>query len=139
MIRRDPLVLLHRALHRSRLLQIGLLAAFWACGEAIVRLTGFPIPGGIVGMGLALLALGARGLRVASVKRGADWFLAEMLLFFVPAVLALLDHREFLGLLGLKILAIILLSTTAVMCVTALTIDLCYRWSDRHERISPVA
>jgi holin-like protein len=73
------------------------------------------------------------------MKRGADWLLAEMLLFFVPAVLALLDHREFLGLLGLKILAIIVLSTTMVMGVTALTVDLCYRWSDGHDRTSPVA
>jgi holin-like protein len=139
MIRRNPLILIHRALRHSRLLQIALLAAFWAFGETITRVTGLPVPGGIVGMGLALLALGARSLRVASMKRGADWFLAEMLLFFVPAVLALLDHREFLGLLGLKILAIILLSTMAVMCVTALTIDLCYRWSDGNERTSPVA
>ena len=139
MIRRDPLILIHRALRRSRLLQIALLAAFWAVGETITAVTGLPIPGGIVGMGLALFALGARRLRVASMKRGADWFLAEMLLFFVPAVLALLDHSEFLGLLGLKILAIILLSTMAVMCVTALTIDLCYRWSDGNERTSPVA
>jgi len=65
------------------------------------------------------------------MKRGANWLLAEMLLFFVPAVLALLDHGELIGLLGLKIFAIILLSTTAVMCVTALTVDACYRWSER--------
>jgi len=33
------------------------------------------------------------------MKRGADWLIAEMLLFFVPAVLALLNHKEFIGLL----------------------------------------
>jgi len=132
------LVLIHRLFRRSRALQIGLVGAFWLAGEAIVRLTELPIPGGIIGMGLALAALYEHGLPIMTVKRGADWFLAEMLLFFVPAVLALLDHRELLGLLGVKIIAIILLSTTVVMAVTALTVDLCYRWRDSHGHSSSV-
>ena len=118
-------------MRRNRLAQLALVAAFWLAGEAFVRLTGFPLPGGIIGLALALALLLAGGLKVASMKRGANWLLAEMLLFFVPAVLALLDHGELIGLLGLKIFAIILLSTTAVMCVTALTVDACYRWSER--------
>ncbi len=139
MLRRDILILVHRRFRRSRLLQVALVAAFWLAGEAIARTTGLPVPGSIIGLGLALAALCARGLNVASLKRGANWFLADMLLFFVPAVLAILDHREFLGILGLKVFGIILISTTAVMCVTALTVDLCYRWSERDERTSPVA
>jgi len=59
-----------------------------------------------------------------------------MLLFFVPAVLAALDHREFLGLLGLEILVIILISTALVMAATAFTIDLILRWSDNNERLA---
>jgi holin-like protein len=39
-----------------------------------------------------------------------------------------LNHRDFLGVLGLKILAVIILSTIAVMVVTAIVVDLCYRW-----------
>jgi holin-like protein len=128
-----------RLLRRSRLAQLGLVAAFWLAGEMVVRLTGLPLPGSIVGMVLALIAFFAGGLHVGSMKRGANWLLAEMLLFFVPAVLALLDHRELAGLLGLKILAVIVLSTTAVMCVTALTIDLCYRWTEGHESDRAVA
>ena len=62
------------------------------------------------------------------MRRGANWFLADMLLFFIPAILAVLDHREFLGLLGLKILAVILTGTGIVMAVTALCVDLFYRW-----------
>jgi holin-like protein len=116
-----------------------LIGVFWAAGEALARTTGLPLPGGIIGMALALTLFLAGGLKVASMKRGANWMLAEMLLFFVPAVLALLDHHELFGLLGLKIFALIVLSTTAVMCVTALTVDLCYRWSSRHDDSSAVA
>ncbi len=120
--------------HRYRLAQIGLLVVLWLVGSEIVRALGLPIPGGMVGMFVALALLATGGVSLFSIKRGAEWFIAEMLLFFVPAVLAVLDHREFLGLLGLKILAIILVSTAMVMGATALTIDLILRWSERHER-----
>jgi holin-like protein len=50
-----------------------------------------------------------------------------MVLFFVPAVLAVLDHRELLGLVGLKVIGVIVGSTLAVTGVTGLTVDLCYK------------
>ncbi|MGJ4998585.1 CidA/LrgA family protein [Bradyrhizobium sp. HKCCYLS3077] len=139
MTHRNIALPLRRLLRRNRLVQIGLLGLFWAAGEALARATGLPLPGGIIGMALALLLFLAGGLKVANMKRGANWMLAEMLLFFVPAVLALLDHRELFGLLGLKIFAVIIVSTTAVMCVTALTVDLCYRWTERHDTARAVA
>ena len=121
-------VVWRRRCRASRLFQILLMLAFWLAGEAIVRATGLPLPGAIVGMFVVSALLGSKRLSVLTVRRGARWFLAEMLLFFVPAVLALLDHPEFLGILGLKVLAVVALGTLLVMTVTALFIDLCYRW-----------
>ncbi|MFC4625680.1 CidA/LrgA family protein [Daeguia caeni] len=128
----DLLIRFRYALHQSRLMQIGTLSAFWLLGEGIVRLVHLPIPGGVVGMMLVLALLLSGRISLFSMKRGADWFLAEMLLFFVPAVLAVLDHRELIGLLGVKIMTVILLGTVTVMSITALTVDLCLRWSMRH-------
>lgn len=121
-------------MHHNLIAQMLLIGLFWFIGEIIARFTHIPLPGGIIGLGLVLLALGFGWLSLSSMKRGANWLLAEMLLFFVPAVLALLDHKEFIGLLGLKILLVILAGTFVVMSVTALTIDLCYRWTLRHEK-----
>lgn len=45
------------ALHHSRLMQIATLVGFWLAGEAFVRLSGLPLPGGIVGMALVLALL----------------------------------------------------------------------------------
>ncbi len=125
-------VLLRSTLRRSRLLQIALIVLFSLLGQALAQACGLPIPGGVVGMALVLVLLATRRLRVRNVRRGASWLLGEMLLFFVPAVMSLLDHREFLGLLGLKLLAVILLGTALVMASTALTIDFCYRWMNRN-------
>lgn len=120
------------ALHNSRLMQIATLFGFWLAGEAFVRLVGLPLPGGIVGMALVLVLLLSGRISLFSMKRGAEWFLAEMLLFFVPAVLAVLEHQELLGMLGVKIMAVILVGTLTVMTVTALTVDMCYRLSVRY-------
>jgi holin-like protein len=114
---------------KSRIAQIGLILGFWLIGEAIVRATGLPMPGSIVGMALTLLLLLSRRVSAFSLRQGAEWFLAEMLVFFVPAVLAVIDHREFLGLVGLKILLIILTGTMIVMAVTGLVVDFCLRWT----------
>ncbi|MDQ0504812.1 CidA/LrgA family protein [Xanthobacter agilis] len=126
-------VLFRTALHHSGLLQIAVLALFWMLGEAVVRLAHVPLPGGIIGMAVVLALLASGWIRPIAVRRGASWLIAEMLLFFVPAVMAVLDHHEFVGLLGLKIVAVILVGTVLVMGGTALTVDLCYRWRARRE------
>jgi len=115
-----------RRCRSSLLLQIFLILLFWLTGEVIARVTGLPIPGAIIGLLIVLALLGSKRLNVCTVRRGAQWFLAEMLLFFVPAVLAVLEHKELIGLLGLKILTVILLGTFIVMIVTAAVIDVCY-------------
>lgn len=125
-------IVLRNALRRSRVLQITLIVLFSLAGQAMATFLALPIPGGVIGMALMLVLLATRRLRVRNVQRGASLLLGEMLLFFVPAVMSLLDHREFLGLLGVKLLIVIALGTVLVMVGTALTIDLCYRWMDRH-------
>lgn len=132
MSRRDLTHTVRSLFYHSRIAQIGVLVGFWWFGEMVVRSLSLPVPGGVVGMVLVLALLLTKRVSLFSFKRGADWFLAEMLLFFVPAVLALLDHREFIGLTGLKILAVILIGTLTVMSVTALTVDFIYSRIKNH-------
>lgn len=131
MVHRKLFTAARRRLRSSRLLQIGLVVIFWLIGDALTRTTGWPLPGGILGMAILLLLFASGSLSHASLRHGANWFIAEMLLFFVPAVLAVLDHQELLGILGLKILAVIVLSTVLVMGVTALVVEFCFRAMSR--------
>lgn len=129
-----PLRLITRlryALRRSRMLQIGVLLGFWLLGQGLSHLIGLPVPGGIIGMALVLALLAGGVIRPPSIHRGANWLIAEMLLFFVPAVMVVLDHRELLGLMGLKLAAAIVAGTVLVMAGTALTVDFCCRWRMR--------
>lgn len=127
-----------RILHRNAVLQVGAMLGFWLLGEALVRLSGLPVPGSVIGLALVLLLLATRRMSPLSVRRGANYFLADMLLFFVPAVLAVLNHPEFLGLMGLKILFVIVASTVSVMVVTAFVVDRCYCWRAQHARSAGV-
>ena len=121
-----------RMLQRTRLMQIAMLGGFWFAGDLAARAVGLPVPGGVLGMIGMLVLLGTGLLKVSSVRLGARTLLAEMLLFFVPSVLAILDHQEFIGTVGLKVVAVILVGTVLVMTSTAMTVELCYRWRVRH-------
>jgi holin-like protein len=107
--------------------QIALVLALWLLGQLLVRWTALPLPGAVAGMLILLVLLATRRLELGCVKAGADWFLAEMLLFFVPAALAVQDHRELLGWVGLKVLLVILVGTAVVMVATALLVELASR------------
>lgn len=122
------------ACYLNRALQIAFIIAFWLVGEFAVRLSHLPVPGGIAGLFILLSFLSSGWISVIRLQHGANLFLAEMLLFFVPATLVVLDHREFMGWVGLRILAVILLSTVTVMGVTAITVDLCFVWLENSRK-----
>ena len=113
---------------RGRILvQIAMIWLICLAGEAIVAWLHLPVPGSIAGMFLLLAALMTGKIPASAFASGADWLLREMLLFFVPVVLVVLNHREFFGWIGLKILFAILLGTFVVMVSTAFTVDLWWR------------
>jgi len=115
------------AVRANRWLQALLIAAFWGGGEALVRLARVPLPGSIAGLLLLLALLAAGIVDVRDIERGAGLLLGEMMLFFVPAVVAVVDHPEWAGGLGLKLLAAIVVGTLAVMVVTGGVVELCCR------------
>lgn len=121
-------------LRRSRWLQIIFLTAFWFLGQLISKKFNIPIPGSVIGFFLVLISLGSGWIRVGSLALGAEWFLAEMLLFFIPAVPAVINYPEFMGWIGLKILAIILSGTMIVMVGTAYIVDLCFHRIEKHPK-----
>mgnify|MGYP001583651363 FL=1 len=81
-----------------------------------------------------LLATFATGLvKPAALQLGAGVLMAEMLLFFIPALMSLLDYGGLVRNDGWRILLVIGVSTLAVMLVTAFTVEIVCRWKVRHE------
>lgn len=116
------------------IIQMAFIIVLWKVGDIIAYLTHLPVPGSVIGMVILLILLKIKFVRLSSVKKGAGFFLAMMLLFFVPAVLAILNHPEFIGWTGLKILLVIFVGTAVVMTCTALTIELYFRFKARNNK-----
>ncbi|MDH4551393.1 CidA/LrgA family protein [Pseudomonas sp. BN607] len=115
------------------LVELAILCALFLLGGQLARWLGWPIPGGVMGLALLLILFASGVLKPAMLQLGAGWLMAEMLLFFIPALMSLLDYGALIRDEGWRILLVIALSTLMVMVVTALTVELVCRWSLRHE------
>ncbi|WP_176063980.1 CidA/LrgA family protein [Anaeromyxobacter diazotrophicus] len=100
------------------LLQIAALLPFWAAGAALAAALHLPVPGPVLGLGLLLAALQLGLVRPAWFEEGASWLIRHMLLFFVPAAVGVVAYPALLGGEGLRILAVVAVSTVAVMVAT---------------------
>ena len=118
----------------ARLLaELAVLLALFLLGGQLAAWLGWPIPGGVMGLAMLLLAFACGMVKPATLQLGAGWLMAEMLLFFIPALMSLLDYGALLRSEGWRILLVIALSTLMVMVVTAGTVELVCRWRLRHE------
>ncbi|CCP08635.1 CidA/LrgA family protein [Erwinia amylovora] len=108
-------------------LQVALVMAIFIISEQLVSWLCLPLPANIVGMLLLLAMIVLRVLPLGWVKAGASWLLAEMLLFFIPAVVAVVNYADLLRVEGGRILLVIVISTLLVMAATSLVVDRVYR------------
>ncbi|BDB21874.1 CidA/LrgA family protein [Pseudomonas sp. CYM-20-01] len=115
------------------LIELVVLLAIYLFGCQLAVWWAWQIPGGVVGLGLLLMVFASGLVKPAALQLGAGVLMAEMLLFFIPALMSLLDYGGLLRNDGWRILLVIGLSTLAVMLVTAFTVELVCRWRLRHE------
>ncbi|WP_205904671.1 CidA/LrgA family protein [Diaphorobacter sp. HDW4A] len=108
-------------------LQIVLLSSIWAAMDLARQRFGWSMPAGLIGFGLLAVGLFTGLVKVQWLRGGTHWLLAEMLLFFVPAMLVITEYGDLVCHQGLRILAVIVASTACVMVVTALAVDRVYR------------
>lgn len=103
--------------------ELAVLLAIYLFGCQWVAWFDWPIPGGVIGMGLLLLAFASGLVKPATLQMGAGLLMGEMLLFFIPALMSLLDYGGLLRDDGWRILLVIGVSTLTVMLVTAFTVE----------------
>ena len=109
-------------------LQVSLLSAIWISMDWLRQRYGWSMPAGLIGFGLLAVGLFSGLVKARWLQTGTNWLLAEMLLFFVPAMLVVTEYPDLIRHQGLRILAVIVASTACVMAVTALAVDRVYRF-----------
>ncbi|WP_245895927.1 CidA/LrgA family protein [Deinococcus irradiatisoli] len=71
---------------------LGLLLAFAALGDALVRLSHLPVPGSVLGLLLLWLALGLGWVKLGWLEAAADHLLGILGLLFVPATVGFVGY-----------------------------------------------
>ena len=109
-------------------LQIAALSAIWIVMDALRQHFGWSLPAGLTGFALLAIGLFSGLVKASWLQAGTNWLMAEMLLFFVPAMLVVTEYPDLIRQQGLRILVVIVASTACVMAVTALAVDRVYRF-----------
>ncbi|WP_028535722.1 CidA/LrgA family protein [Paludibacterium yongneupense] len=103
--------------------QVALISALlWICNLVVAHL-GLPVPGSVLGLGILALLLISGAIPEKWIAIGAAWLMADMLLFFIPPVVAVLKYRTLLAPCGLGLIAILIIGTATVMIGTAWVVD----------------
>ena len=101
-------------------IQVLFLHVFLFLGVALKELIPLPIPASMFGLALLFLALYFKIIKLEWVEKGASWLMAELLLFFIPSAVGIVNYDEIISLQGAEIVVLIAISTAIVMGMTAL-------------------
>ncbi|MBE0473323.1 CidA/LrgA family protein [Rhodoferax sp.] len=97
------------------------ILAMQSLGELLSRGLTLPFPGPVVGMLLLLVALRLPVVR-EPVAACANFLLSHLSLLFVPVGVGVMTHMGLLGQYGVRMLAVIVLSTWIGLAVTVLVL-----------------
>ncbi|MFJ8262763.1 CidA/LrgA family protein [Rummeliibacillus sp. NPDC094406] len=105
------------------IVQIIFLYGILLLGDGIAKVSQLPIPGSIIGLILLFVALQLHIVKLEWVDLGAGLLTGELLLFFVPSAVGVVQYDQILGVIGIKLVTVIVLSTIVVMACTGLVAD----------------
>jgi holin-like protein len=100
---------------------LALLLLLQAAGESLTHAFDLPLPGPVIGLVLLLVALRLEFVR-GLVVDAAEGLLAHLSLLFVPVGVGVITHLDVVSAYGLRLLAVVVLSTWIGMAVTALVL-----------------
>ncbi|MBI0575815.1 CidA/LrgA family protein [Neobacillus cucumis] len=107
-------------------LQIACIYLFLILGMAIKSVIHGPIPASMIGLILLFIALKLKVIKLEWIEQGGKWLLAELLLFFVPSAVGVVNYKEIMGIEGIETIALIIFSTIIVMGTTAFVSEKIY-------------
>lgn len=109
-------------------IQIALLCLLaWGC-QILANKIQSPIPGSVIGLGILLLLLAFKLLPETSVNLGSGWLIGDLLLFFIPPVVAVIKYQDLLEHYGVVLIGSMLVASSCVLLGTAFTVDRLFKF-----------
>ena len=110
-----------------------LLSVLWFAADRGAKMFGIPISGGILGLGILVVLLLTGVIKPAWIEGGADLILANMLLYFIPLVVSIVQYTELFEVEGLKLILTIGVGFLSVLLITAFVVEwMCQLIRKRH-------
>ncbi|HYK73499.1 MAG TPA: CidA/LrgA family protein [Pseudoneobacillus sp.] len=103
------------------ILQILFIHIFLFLGAGVKHFISIPIPASMIGLVLLLIALFTKIVKIEWIEKGGNLLLAELMLFFVPSAVGIVNYNDILSWQGIEMVVIIGVSTFIVMATTAFT------------------
>lgn len=99
--------------------QLIVLYGFYVTGEWLRDLFDLPLPGSIIGFLLLFIALLLKIYPLRWIESGAQFLLAFLSLYFIPATVGVIQYGDLFTGKGLWLIAIAMFSTLLTMGVSA--------------------
>lgn len=101
------------------MIQILFIYLFLFLGTTVKAIVSLPIPASMIGLLLLLFALKLGIVKLKWIEQGGNWLLAELMLFFVPSAVGIVNYDEMLSWRGFETILLIGISTFIVIASTA--------------------
>lgn len=111
--------------------QFGVIFGVCWVSQIIEAVLPFSFPASVIGMVLLLALLLTGVLKLRHVQEKADFLLANMAFFFLPAGVSVINYFDILSSTALALIAVCVISTVVTFGATALSIRLTMRLLER--------
>ena len=116
--------------------QVALLWGISAATNAVANIVHSPIPGSIIGFVALFLLLKFKVIKLSWVEKGGDFLLSNLLLFFIPAAVGIVQYGHMVRVDGVRLVGLILISIVMVMGWTGFLAE---RLAKRQHRIQTIS
>ncbi|MDO6677024.1 CidA/LrgA family protein [Shewanella sp. 4_MG-2023] len=118
------------------LLQVAFLCGLAFSAQYLVELLALPIPSSVIGLICLYILLAFKWLPERFVAVGAMWLIGELLLFFIPPVIASIHYAPMFEEFGMSLMFTLVLGSISVLVITGFVIDRVFRFERRRNRAS---
>ena len=98
--------------------QIAVLLGVTMLGNEVTRVLHLKFPGSLLGILFMIVLLQTKVIRLEWIESGANILIAELMLFFIPSAVGVIQYKQIMAVDGMRFELVILFSTLTVMICT---------------------
>lgn len=103
--------------------QLGIILGILFGSHLLQKVTGFPIPGTVLGMIILLIGLITGLIKIEMISEASQFLLDHLVFFFLPAGVGIMTSIDIIKDKWLPLLIVTILTTVIVLVVTGLTVQ----------------